>query len=243
MIGILRSLRDRLFGVNKLNYLMKLESDKQKQISDFNKKEIKAFEILKPYFPKGYLMETSYSLSFQAIQHILNDIIIHKPKSILEFGSGLSTIIIGHFIKENRLDIRFISIDDNQEWQDILKLQGVNAELLCFPLVENHRYSYLGKGNWFNIPEFHQINGEKFQLVIVDAPKGDASPLSRFGFIPFIKDRLLSNPIVYLDDTNRIDETMISQFFLSTMKGEIRSERYLKYTRFSKEQSFSTSPS
>ena len=243
MRNFVRLIRDKIFGIEKLSFLLKSQTNKQIQLADYNKRELKAFEILKPYFPEGYLLETSYSLSFQAIQHILNDILIYKPRFILEFGSGLSTIVIGNFIKSNDMNIKLISIDDDLSWQEFLKEMGAIADFYNFPLIDNHPHSYNGKGKWFEIPDDHLISEFKFDLVIVDAPKGALGKFSRYGFIGFVRNRLSDQTIIYLDDTHRPDENKIGQCFLSEIGVPMIHEKYFNYSRFSSNQSFNTSPS
>lgn len=243
MRKIFTKIRDKILGVDKLAYLIEMESKRKIQQSDFNKRELKAFEILKPYFPEGFLLETSYSLSFQTIQHILNDIQIFKPKVILEFGSGLSTLILGNFIKKSQLRTKLISIDDDSSWQELLKAQGTLADFYCFPLVANHPFSYEGLGSWFGIPSDHPLTNLQLDMVIVDAPKGNLSKMSRVGFIPFIKQKLSEGAIVYLDDTHRSDESLIAESFLVQVGHQMEARKYYKYTRFSVNKDFNTSPS
>lgn len=78
---MLKKLRDRIFGVEKMVYL---STQKMEEISSWKMRELKAFEILKPYFNKGFLFETGFTISFQTFQHIANDIVLFKPKTILK---------------------------------------------------------------------------------------------------------------------------------------------------------------
>ncbi|TFV97257.1 hypothetical protein E4S40_00960 [Algoriphagus kandeliae] len=243
MRSFLAKIRDKLFGIDKIAFLIKNESEKQIQKADFKYRELKAIEILKPYLPDGFLFETSYSISFQTIQHIINDIVIYKPKIILEFGSGLSTLIIGNFIKKQKLETKLISLDDDNSWQNLLKSQSKEVDFYCIPLIENNPLSFQGKGIWFGIPSDHPVTKEKYDMVIVDAPKGSSSKFSRFGFIPFVKDRLSKDAIIYLDDTDRFDEKVISDFIISELGNRMTIQKYYRYSRFSSNQDYYTSPS
>jgi hypothetical protein len=229
-------VRDKLFGINKLENKLKIQQ------SHFFR-ELKAMEILKPYFPAGYLFESGFSLSFQTIQHIANDLVVYKPKFMLEFGSGMSTIILNNFIKQNGLEVKLISIDDDVLWQDFLKEKCTNVDFFCFPLVQNHPFSFESNGLWYDIPDVHPLNEIKYDLILVDAPKGSLSRLSRFGFIPFLENRLSEKPIIYLDDTHRADEQKISELFLSRSFRNINSKQFYNYTRFSSNDTYYTSPS
>jgi predicted O-methyltransferase YrrM len=228
--------RDRFFGIDKLE--LKINSEQS-----YNFRELKAMQILKPYFPGDYIFESEFSLSFQIIQHIINDIIIYKPQTILEFGSGLSTIILNNFIEQNSLKIKLISIDDDLKWQESLKERCNSVDFFNFSLLYNHPFSFEGKGVWYNIPENHFLYELKYDLVIVDAPKGSLSKMSRYGFIPFVQERLSENGVVYIDDTHRVDEQRIADLYSVTGSAKVNVRKYHKYTRFSSDQIYYTSPS
>jgi hypothetical protein len=230
------SFRDKVFGIDKLEYRMKNEQS-------YCFRELKAIQILQPYFPKGYLFESGFSLSFQTIQHIINDIIVYKPKVILEFGSGLSTIILNNFIRQNGLSVKLISIDDNLTWQKSLKDKCDLVDFFDFPLTQSHPFSFEGKGSWYDIPDKHILYDLEYDLVLVDAPKGSLSKLSRYGFIPFLEGKISEKGIVYIDDTHRVDEQKISELYLSSVAGSMTAKKFYKYTRFSADRTYYTSPS
>ncbi|MBD8490436.1 hypothetical protein IFO69_16920 [Echinicola sp. CAU 1574] len=240
---MIKKIRDKLFGINKLGYLIAAEGKRNRELSSYNMRELKAIELLKSYFPEGFLFETGFSISFQTIQHIINDLIIYKPKVILEFGSGLSTQILSNYINKHQLDIKIISIDDNQEWQNALMQVCKGVDFHTFPLKDEHPYSYGGKGKWFDIPVNHPINSLEFDLVIVDAPKGGLGKQSRVGFVPFVKDKLSNAPIIYLDDTHRQDEKEIGQFLMKTIPAFVGKTIGFNYTRYSFVDKLHTSPS
>jgi hypothetical protein len=242
-MNILTRIRDKIFGINKLCYLYNKDVKIIFQSIDFKYREIKALELLKPYLPNDYVLETGYSISFQTIQHVINDLIVYEPEIILEFGSGISTQVINNFITSNQLNTRFISIDDDQVWQNRIKRTCENIEFYCFPLVSNHPMSYQSRGVWFSIPEDHIINSLIFDLVLIDAPKGDICSLSRFGFIPFLSKKLNKNSIIYLDDTNRSDEDLIAKLFIKDTPKKIVEQKCYNYTRFSGEEVYYTKPS
>ncbi|WP_158531211.1 class I SAM-dependent methyltransferase [Algoriphagus chordae] len=216
---------------------------KNEQHSHLNSRELKAFEIVKPYFPNGFLFETGFSMSFQAIQHILNDIIVYKPNSILEFGSGLSTQIISSFIQKNQLKTQLYSIDEDQQWQESLGITNPLVTLLSFPLISNSPYSWNKVGIWYDIPVNHDLQKLHFDMILVDAPKGNICKNSRYGFIPFLQNRLGTNSIVFLDDSNRPDETEVVRLAQINFSYLVNTQNNIRYTRLSGRESFYTRPS
>lgn len=236
-------LRDRLFGLDKLQFLIQKLNKGSDDALLFHVRELKAFEILKPYFPKGYLFETGFSISFQAIQHILNDIFIYKPNTVLEFGSGLSTQIISNFLAVNQLKTQLISVDEDKYWQDSLKISNPLVCLLNYPLVSKSPYSWNQNEIWYDVSEDHFLGEKIFDMVIVDAPKGSLCKYSRYGFIPFTLGRLSENAIVYIDDSQRLDESIIVQLTVDCFPSLINVQFNHRYCRLSSAESYQTRPS
>lgn len=232
-------LRDRVIGLNKTKYVFRQEMRK----CESQYRELKALEIIKPYLPKGFVIETAFSMPFQAIQHVLNDIAIYRPDTILEFGSGLSTQVISAFLETEGIPSRFISIDEDSIWQSKLGLSGAKVELLTFPLESESSFSYQMKGSWFQIPDDHEIRKLQYDLVLVDAPKGTNCALSRYGVIPFLQKNLSANSILYFDDTDRPDEYQIA--ILAQEEFEFLQQKHVfsRYTRLSGKEVFYTKPS
>ncbi|WP_157243366.1 hypothetical protein [Algoriphagus resistens] len=207
----------------------------------FRQRELKALEILKPYLPQGYLFETGFSLPLQLIQHIVNDILVYQPKTILELGSGLSTQILGNMIRMEGLDIKFISVDNNFTWQKMLKPKCPQVAFYSFLLSEQSPHSYTKSGVWYEIPEDPPWGENLIDMVLVDGPKGNSCEKARYGFIPFLKGRLSELPIIYVDDTHRADERFIVEQASSAFDlPQVQS--FHRYSRLSKVEDFYTAP-
>lgn len=236
-------IRDKVFGVDKNRTNAEKEVAKAMDLDKFNFRELKAMEVLKPYFPDGYLFETSFSLSFQTIQHLLNDIIFKRPKIVLEFGSGLSSLILDNFIRKEKLDVKVISVDDNKPWQEFLSSKVEHVEFFHFPIKEENKYSHNQDKNWFGIPDDHPIHQYHFDLVVVDAPKWSNCKYSRYGFVPFLEGKIDEKSIIYLDDAHRGDETKILEWFKEKYPQFTQFQHFYKYCRISVDEDFFTFPS
>jgi hypothetical protein len=71
-------------------------------------------------FPE-YFPTTSSSLRFHTLATILNDIIINKRESIIEFGAGISTLAIANLFKKNSLNYSLVSVEDDLNWFNYMK--------------------------------------------------------------------------------------------------------------------------
>ena len=153
-----------------------------------------------------YLPITDWAAGPEYYAHICNDIIINNKLSVVEAGSGISTILLARLIKKNNLKTKILSIDHDAGWQEVvahcLETDGVKdaVEFVCSPLVRNGQYSWYDKCQIVLPIDF------VVDTIVVDGPIGDV-PMARYGAIPFLRE-YLSNECytIYLHDTDRADE-------------------------------------
>ena len=186
----------------------------QKGVSRHASEVLSAHQLAPLFYGRPYVPITNWSASFQAMAHLANDIIINRRTAFIEFGSGVSTIIMARLFAMNNIAIPFFSVDDNAEWIEIQKqtlekeniadrVTFIHAPLIASPLTE------LGPTTWYdhNIIK-EKIGTIKFDLIFVDGPKGEI-PYTRFGALPFLVDNIADRFCVFLDDTNRPEERAI----------------------------------
>lgn len=158
-----------------------------------------------------YLPWTNSAAGPEFYVHICNDIVINKKKNIIEFGSGVSTLLLARLIKLNGLSVHILSIDHDQEWQETISkiLKNEHTEeyvhFINADIVKEGEYTWYDK-NKITVPDNFLID-----TVIVDGPIGD-KPMARLGAIPFIQKKLSQECYtIYLHDTDREDEMNIIQ--------------------------------
>lgn len=160
---------------------------------------------------------TTSSLRFHTLATILNDIIVYNRKSIIEFGSGISTLAIANLIKKNKLHCDLVSVEDNKEWYEYIKSfisrndLGEKVKLIYAPLEKSDLA--LENNFWYSVKTLdeNKIRNTKFDLAIIDGP-GAWKPeirLSRYPAIPYLMNSLTENYSIYFDDVNRKGEKEI----------------------------------
>jgi hypothetical protein len=167
-------------------------------------------------FPE-YFATTTSSLRFHTLAVILNDIIINKRQSIIEFGAGISTLAIANLIKKNNLECSFISVEDNEEWFNYIKSflmkndLGQNVKLIYAPLAKSDLA--LENNLWYSVQVLNEnISSDfKFSLAIIDGPAAwkPEIRLSRYPAVPYLINFLSGEFSLYLDDVNRKGEKEI----------------------------------
>jgi hypothetical protein len=179
--------------------------------------DIYTLNLLQPLI-QGYPFLPFTGSSFRpfCLAHILNDIIVNNRENIIEFGSGISTVLIGRLVKKNSLKTKILSVDHDESWLKVLsklieneKLEDI-VSLLHAPLSENNLA--LENNKWYNLEVLtHSTKGFNYDMVIVDGPPAweATKSKSRYPALPFMIDKLSGKYSIYLDDAHRVGERII----------------------------------
>jgi hypothetical protein len=175
--------------------------------------DIYALNILEPAFRGGYLPFTKFSLRPACLAMVVNDMIINRRKTIVEFGSGISTFAIARSIKNNGLDATLFSVEHDESWLQFVaarlekeKLDDI-VELVHAPLMPCELA--LDGSDWYaTVVLTDRLNGCHPDMVIVDGPPAFESGKIkvRYPALPFLHDRLATAVSIYLDDVDRDGE-------------------------------------
>ncbi len=204
-----------MFGQNKKNIG---QIDNQIKLTE----DIYCRQLLNNLF-EGYdqLPITKSSISFFAIAMILNDIQINKRQNILEFGSGLSTILIARLIKKNNLSCKIYSIEHDSNWFGLLnatlKKENTSENVVSIHAPLSNSKKSKNNLDWYNEDIISNSLPEKvlFDLVIIDGPPAheNSKSLSRYPSLPFVKNKLNKSYSVYLDDASRKGEQRVIKYW------------------------------
>lgn len=200
------SLHKRLAVLERAEYLNKLKLE-----------DVYSLALLNPLLGDlPFIPFTGASLRPFCLAHIVNDIVINGRKHIIEFGSGISTMVIGRLLKMNKLDSTLLSIEHDQAWVEVLNSLLAREDLhhcvkvACVPLATSDLV--LGANIWYDTAILEgNLSSAVFDMVIVDGPpawetgKGKA----RYPALPFMYDKLSERCSVYLDDADRAGEREI----------------------------------
>jgi glycosyltransferase involved in cell wall biosynthesis len=179
--------------------------DNKKQ--DHNYTEINKFLNAEIHFHK----QKPWVVLPDFIQHFIELVKESKPSTIVECGSGLSTLVGGYMVK-NKIIKNFISIEHEEQFYeatlDDLKKHTLEkyVTLLYAPLK---RISINGEEwFWYNTDRF-ETTINQIDLLLVDGPPGKIQKHSRYPAFPLLKKFFHKNTAVVLDDSNRPDEKEI----------------------------------
>ncbi len=168
---------------------------------------------------------SNWSMSLYGLMLLSNEIQTMKRKKIIEFGSGVSSIVMARTISKYAIGGNIISIENDPYYYNMLndfvhenQLQET-IQLIYAPLCP---CSYLTNYKWYDkkiLREFIDRH-EKFDMAIIDGPPAwnDKIKLSRYGAIPFIIDHLADHYSIFLDDSNRAGEKEIMEMWKERYK-------------------------
>lgn len=186
-----------------------------KKFFQHKNEELPAFLLNKLYHQGGYLPFTNASLSFKQMANITNDIVINNKKSILEFGAGISTIIIARLIKLNNLNAKIVSIDESAEWiliiKKLLKEEDIEniVTFIHAPTVQSAQVKRSFEYDENIVTK--ELGTRKFDLVLIDGPIAWSSKkrYSRVSNIKYFINNLENTFTIFVDDTNRKGEKLL----------------------------------
>jgi hypothetical protein len=144
-----------------------------------------------------------WSASVEYLTGCLKEVLLCDG-SILECGSGLTTVTVG--VIAERAGSTVYSLENDEPWLDrvsryLAKYQITSVHLLLSPLKD------YGSFSWYAPPLGSMP--DRFSLVICDGPPGDTRG-GRYGLLPIMKERLAPGCIIMLDDARRREEQAIA---------------------------------
>lgn len=162
---------------------------------------------------KTYLPLSTFSLNSYCIAYILNDVIINNRKTIIEFGSGFSSIYLARLAQTNNIKLEIVSVDEDKAWLGLLneilikeKLEDQVKFILAPITSKDSEYT------WYDTKILNlACKDKKFDMIVVDGPKVQNKDLIciREHALYFLKNNLESSFVVFLDDLYRIGENKI----------------------------------
>lgn len=160
-----------------------------------------------PVFLGGWSIDTF--LGKFLVQHLVE----HRPKCIVELGSGSSTTLIArtlHLMGINNCE--HVAVDHEAKYlaisRDYARLNGLEDRVTWLECPLQH-YEKLDKLWYGGIVE--KLAGKKIDLLIIDGPPGSLQPMSRFPALPLLLPFMSEHCTLVLDDAIRDEEQEIAR--------------------------------
>jgi hypothetical protein len=166
-----------------------------------------------------------WALNAAGLLRLLHLIEQQQPKTILELGSGTSSVWIAYALE--RSGGRLVSVDHAPEFAELtrsmLAMHGLEhvAEVRHAPL---RQLRMDGRDfRWYAAEAFTDLS--EVGLLVVDGPPGGTGPAARYPALRELESRLSSRATVFLDDADRPDEQEILRQWTGAVPGLVRDRR------------------
>lgn len=153
----------------------------------------------------------TWSLGPSSIELIGELVRRHRPRAILEFGSGVSSVCLSHFAARLEVPPVIVSIEqDEAEVESTRTLldrltSGTHVELLHAPLVQRDVAGRRVSAYDLQLESLETtFAGRGVDLVLIDGPAAEAG--ARFGTLPTVAPLLAPGAVILLDDALRDGE-------------------------------------
>jgi predicted O-methyltransferase YrrM len=133
----------------------------------------------------------------------------HRPKLVMELGSGSSTFLFAAAVRANGSG-RVLSVEHDDEHASQTRRFLEQAELsewvqlVRAPLIEQSLGDRVFL--WYDLAGLLASMNEKIDLLFVDGPPGKMQSLSRYPALPLLAPHLSPQAFVFVDDGGREDE-------------------------------------
>ncbi len=177
-----------------------------------------------------YFPTTASSINLHSVATIINDVIINRRQSIVEFGAGLSTLCLARVVRDLKLSTSIVSVDDNEAWLSLMK-QHLQAEGLedfvtfVFAPLTDCKEAKEGLKWYDQQPVITAVKSKSaVDVVIVDGPMAydKARSLSRYPAALIVKPYLANNYSIFLDDLHRDGEKLIAKSWEKELNAKIK---------------------
>jgi len=180
--------------------------------------DLKALHHL-PELDLHYVPWTIPALRPAAVATLLNEVIIHKRRRVLEFGAGISSLYLANHFSKTELEGHVVSVEEDGEWCEVVRdyLDKLNVPSQYFQVVEAPLSSYQEASaceKWYDTDILRsELQEQSFDLILVDGPAAfeEGREMARLPALPFVHKYLADDFAVFLDDAGRDGEEEIVQ--------------------------------
>jgi predicted O-methyltransferase YrrM len=156
-------------------------------------------------WPEDVLPETDgWAGTADFLSILADEVLARAPRLTVEFGSGLSTLVIARALQLGGGGGRLVSFDHSEGFAEITRRRlarlDLHAEVRAVPLVSSEPFGFAGR--WYS-PE---TLPPEFDLAVIDGPPAWLHTGTRGGAGPVVLPRLRPGGAVILDDAARSGE-------------------------------------
>lgn len=146
-----------------------------------------------------------WTASADLLVELVDRVVHERPTTVVEGGSGVSTVVMALAAKEHGLPTRIVALEHQEAWAEhtraMLERHGVAeyAEVRLAPLAPTSLDGH--ETPWYDAAAIADLTD--VGLVLVDGPPEGTGPRARYPMVPLLKDQLAARCTILVDDTDR----------------------------------------
>ena len=191
---------------------------------DNNHRQLEALSSL--YIERGLAHALPQTRGFAGspdfLRNLMNYALKNHPQTIVECSSGISTLILAHCLKRNKVG-HIYSLEHDPLYANhtrtILEEHGVGEYVTVIDAPLTNLSINAWTGQWYAIDGLKEI--QSIDLIVIDGPPHFSSEKARYPAVPVLFDKLSIGGAVVLDDSNRTDETWAFEQWIKDFPGSL----------------------
>ena len=156
-----------------------------------------------------------WAISPDAMHHVLCALTQFQSPTVIEFGSGQSTVILASLCKQ--LNGRLTSVEHDVEYS-----RSIQRQLSAFNLanvVETQIVALSDQGVLGRTYDLTALSVPAIDIALVDGPPGHLAPHTRLGPLEWAVHRLSRGGVAFLDDSARPAEQEVLALLQTRQQG------------------------
>ncbi len=178
---------------------------------DVQLSEIRKLIELQPLIGDTFLPIGPWALAPGDLIRLVSTIQYERYESIVECGTGVSTIAIGRLLRQSGRG-HLYSLEEDKAWHDVMATALSNEGLGDFvTLLHAPLEDYPdADAQWYSREQvaYIQARTQHIDLVLVDGPKSE-STYARYQALPVFYSQLSQTSLIVLDDSRRPNERAV----------------------------------
>lgn len=153
----------------------------------------------------------TWAASEDLLLWLAGDVLEHRPRTVVDLGSGQSSVWMAAAMRTAGYDGRVIGVDHDETYaqatRELARRQGVEDWLTVIHAPLREQVIEDRSVRWYDLDALAGIEG--IDLLCIDGPPGQGTSHARWPALPALYARLSAKATVVLDDMIRRDEQEI----------------------------------
>jgi hypothetical protein len=189
------------------------------------RREVRGLINVRPLVGDRLLGADPYAMDAPYAENVLTQV-DRGARSIVELGSGHSTVLIAERLEARGGEGRVVALDHMETYaartREWIRERGLEhrATVVHAPIADVELDGELRP--WYSVEAATGELPERIDLLLVDGPPGRLGPEARWPALPVLEDRLAAGAVILMDDGDRAEETRVAMRWHERLGGKMR---------------------